>query len=118
MGYYETRLVWTSLTTTLFCYVSSPINKGVCVYMCVFITAVPITKLCACTVRVGGGGSWRNMCYETHDEPRFLWARSVLENPIPNPDGVCVYYCGTYYKGETCAMRHTTNRGFCGLEVC
>ncbi len=33
---------------------------SLCVFMCVFITAVPITKLFACV----GGGTMQDMCYE------------------------------------------------------
>jgi hypothetical protein len=91
--------------------------------VCVFITAVPITK----AVRVWGG-KVEDMCYERRraeacglrEEPGTLTKGGALFSLVPlvwesnpklqggwckpnhQPNGgccVCVYYCSTYYEG-------------------
>ncbi len=52
-----------------------PISKhfGVCVFVSVFITAGPITKLFA----GGGGGEWTT-CAMIDDEPRPVWMSPLI----------------------------------------
>jgi hypothetical protein len=82
--------------------------------VCVFITAVPITKLFA----RGGGRNGGHVLRETT-------SRGLCELVCPSEACVeCVYYCSTYYKAvRVCGggnngghvLRETTSRGLCGL---